>query len=85
MSNAVIDVLEGLSPTRGPIKATCTWLLNADPAEIAAVSKALARGNTHTSVAKAMKKAGAFVTIPGIRDHWLSDEACETCHISLKS
>lgn len=80
------ELLDGLAPTnRGPVKATCRWLQDADPKELEALRRALARGNTHTAVAKMMRKGGAFVTIPGIRDHWQSEDECETCHISLKS
>ena len=79
----LLAVLADLRPTKGTKPLTCAWLTAATPDELAAIRAAFDRGNTYTSIAKTMRKAGARVTLLGIRDHYLGD--CESCRISLKS
>lgn len=79
----LLGALEALRPTKGAQRSTCLWLSKASEAELAAVRNAFARGNTYTSIANTMRRSGARVTLPGIRDHFNGD--CDTCRISLRS
>jgi hypothetical protein len=78
--NVLLDALNDLRPIKGVPKSTCTFLKDADPKVIASISAAFDRGNTQTSISNTMRKAGAKVTVNGIRDH--RKGACE-CGIRL--
>lgn len=78
--DALLTVLNDLRPVKGVPKSTCTFLKEAPPEVIKSISAAFDRGNTQTSISNAMRKAGARVTVNGIRDH--RKGACE-CGIRL--
>ena len=67
--DALLNALNDLRPVKGVPKSTCVFLKEAEPEILKSITAAFDRGNTQTSIANAMRKAGARVTVNGIRDH----------------